>query len=517
MTKIIQNREKAFRIRSYEIFSSEGDISENTEDDFWETTYQQNKQKKSSNKNKAENLEKLVDRILENNITLNNKVDSREIIKEKLHNAYKDGIMNKFNATKYVMDKEYRQKVKDYYGLIMGTLNVFDMMDKIPTYQRNLECLRLLITSNGLSAKSRFINKLIYKKNNITDKDLPNVIRYANQLIAYNFASKQVPIFLQHDFEGLNEYFLPENTNVIKLDSLNGISTFRKWVETDFLNDIKNRYSRNGAIKHLIKIVVDDQEMLAMDIDMLSPNTSTESALAYDEILRGMAELDQSNVKYNDTDYTISDILQLYNIIVHNNQYGSERLTTAFKACSNPNSIMKRFFDYISKADLQEEDIDNYVKGEINKEEIGGLNYDTIDYYIAIAPIISEYSESVHNEPFVKVRDDMQGYILKHLTPSNTYEKYPLVTGVPESSERSMEARKNFALYSPMLFVNSHSVNAKIKFLDFESVFNVNSLEELQELDEENNTDLVNKLKKDLLNVLSQYSISSKLWVFKKC
>ena len=166
------------------------------------------------------------------------------------------------------------------------------MMDKIPTYQRNLECLRLLITSNGLSAKSRFINKLIYKKNNITDKDLPNVIRYANQLIAYNFASKQVPIFLQHDFEGLNEYFLPENTDVIKLDSLNGISTFRKWVETSFLNDIKNRYSRNGAIKHLIKLVVDDQEMLAMDIDMLSPNTSTESALAYDEILRGMAELD---------------------------------------------------------------------------------------------------------------------------------------------------------------------------------------------------------------------------------
>ena len=517
MTKIIQNREKALKIRSYEIFSSEGDISENTEDDFWETTYQQNKQKKSSKKNKAENLEKLVDRILENNITLNNQVDSREIIKERLHNAYKAGIMNKFNATKYVMDKEYRQKVKDYYELIMGTLNVFDMMDKIPTYQRNLECLRLLITSNGLSAKSRFINKLIYKKNNITDKDLPNVIRYANQLIAYNFASKQVPIFLQHDFEGLNEYFLPENTDVIKLDSLNGISTFRKWVETDFLNDIKNRYSRNGAIKHLIKLVVDDQEMLAMDIDMLSPNTSTESALAYDEILRGMAELDQSNVKYNDTDYTISDILQLYNIIVHNNQYGSERLTTAFKACSNPNSIMKRFFDYISKADLQEEDIDNYVKGEINKEEIGGLNYDTIDYYIAIAPIISEYSESVHNEPFVKVRDDMQGYILKHLTPSNTYEKYPLVTGVPESSGRSMEARKNFALYSPMLFVNSHSVNAKIKFLDFESVFNVNSLEELQEFDEENNTDLVNKLKKDLLNVLSQYSISSKLWIFKKC
>jgi hypothetical protein len=145
------------------------------------------------------------------------------------------------------------------------------------------------------------------------------------------------------------------------MDSLNGIATFRKWVETDFFNDIRNRFSRNGAIKHLTKLIVDDQETLAMDIDMLSPNTSTESALAYDEILRGMAELDQSTTKYMDTDYTISDILQLYNIIVHNNQYGSERLTTAFKACSNPNSIMKKYFDYISRIDLQEEDVDSYI------------------------------------------------------------------------------------------------------------------------------------------------------------
>ena len=111
----------------------------------------------------------------------------------------------------------------------------------------------------------------------------------------------------------------------------------------------------------------------------------------------------------------------------------------------------------------------------------------------------------------------MYGYILKRLNSQNNYEEYPLVSGVPTSSERSMEARKNFALYSPMLFVNSHSVNTKVKFLDFEGIFNVNSLDELQKLDEENGTALVDELKQDLLNVLSQFSISSKLWVFKKC
>jgi len=75
------------------------------------------------------------------------------------------------------------------------------------------------------------------------------------------------------------------STTAIQLDSLNGQATFRKWVETDFYNDIKQRKRTNKAIKHLTKVAMDDGEVLAMDIDMLSPNSSIETALAYDEIL----------------------------------------------------------------------------------------------------------------------------------------------------------------------------------------------------------------------------------------
>jgi hypothetical protein len=59
-----------------------------------------------------------------------------------------------------------------------------------------------------------------------------------------------------------------------------------------------------------------------------------------------MAMFEKEN--YRDTGYTIADIFQLYNILVNNNQYGGERLTTTFKACSNPDSILNKYLKFIA-------------------------------------------------------------------------------------------------------------------------------------------------------------------------
>jgi fructosamine-3-kinase len=51
---------------------------------------------------------------------------------------------------------------------------------------------------------------------------------------------------------------------------------------------------------------------------------------------------------YHDTGYKIADIFQLYNILVNSNQYGGERLTTAFKACSRKDSILNQYLSFIA-------------------------------------------------------------------------------------------------------------------------------------------------------------------------
>jgi len=82
---------------------------------------------------------------------------------------------------------------------------------------------------------------------------------------------------------------------------------------------------------------------------------------------------------------------------------------------------------------------------------------DVKDFLIAIAPIISQYSEAVHTEPYVKVLDDQGGYTIKEYVPSsNIYKEYPYLPKVPGESELTDTARKNFAEYSPSLLVNSH-------------------------------------------------------------
>jgi len=139
-----------------------------------------------------------------------------------------------------------------------------------------------------------------------------------------------------------------------------------------------------------------------MDIDLLEPNTNSQSELAYDEILRGMVELDDTRSAYN-SQYTVADLLQLYNIVVNNNQYGSERLTTAFKVCTNPNNVLNTYLKYISEADLNPQDIFNDIS----------LDYDVVDYQITSAPLISRYAERNHREKYVKVQDDVRGYVLK--------------------------------------------------------------------------------------------------------
>ena len=232
-----------------------------------------------------------------------------------------------------------------------------------------------------------------------------------------------------------------------------------------------------------------------MDIDVLNPNVSSQSELAFDEILRGMAELDDLKNEYGTSGLSIADILQLYNIIVYNNQYGAERLTTTFQVCKNPNNILNRYLKYISDID-----IDGILDNTI-------MEHNNIDYLIASAPLISEFAERTHREPFVKTRDDVRGFILKKLNDSNQYVEYDLVPASSGESDNDKYQRiKNFMVYSPMLFIDTHNKSVKTRSLVFEDIYG----------DNPSQADLADA-EQMIYKMLQQYSITGKLRIFKDC
>jgi hypothetical protein len=167
MAKLVSTRERQLDIRDgSSMYNITPKATTEEEEDEGVTV---KKRKGRSAEKREESKRAVAMKILENNPTLGEGEDAILSVIQRLDAAYDAGVLGNFDTTRYLNEPEYRAAAIDYYGLLMGTLNVFDMMENIPTYSTILDCMKLLINSNNLSAKSRFINKLLYRKDNVSD------------------------------------------------------------------------------------------------------------------------------------------------------------------------------------------------------------------------------------------------------------------------------------------------------------------------------------------------------------
>jgi hypothetical protein len=464
MAKVILNREKSLGINPDQMFTDSEDI---------------NKIDKA-----RRYLEKVINRIVDNNSML-----SRDTVEQALRTAHAKGLMKTFDVYRYLTDKQYREDMINYNHIIKGTLNVLDMMEEIPHYKEIINCLKALaVSKQTLSSKSRLINKLIQEANieYLSDQQLRGIIRYVDKLNAVNFAKNLGKIIvLDKSIEGFNSYFSDILTDKFDLSTFEGIATFKHWVEHEFLDDLKDNYSNNPLVAHLQKVPENQRDILATDIDLLNPNVTTATRQGYDEILRGMAMFEKV-ANYKGTGFSIADILQLYNILVNTNQYGAERLTTTFKACSNKDSILNTYLSFIGEQDY-----------DFNTLQ----DYEMIDYYINAAPIVSTGAERFRTDKFIKVNDPVEGYIIKQYNAnSNEYEVYQLIPAKDghESTENRLRRLQNFAEFCPFEMPMMAKITEMFSAINF---------------DGEVTDDILDRIKK----ILIDFSSSGKLIVYKDC
>ncbi len=465
MSKIVRDREKALNINVSKIYPKEGSKEEEI---------QEAEQAK----------EQLISRLHENNPTLD-----PEYIANELDIAHEQDLINNFDIYKYLVDDEYRKQVSDYYDIIKSTANVFEMMEQIPHYKQILQLFKsLVVANNTFASKSRLVNKLLANSENVNDKQLNGVIKYVDKLNTLAFMRTLTPIAV-NQADGFDPYFQSIKVNKIDPSTINGIATLKHWVEHEFLSYLKENYPNNSLVKHLTLVPYNNTEVLATDIDLLNPDITIQSREAYDDILRGMADFETRQFQ---GDYTIADILQMYNIAVNNNQYGGERLTTSFKVCTNPKNILNQYLKFISDQDWDIETDQEY-------------NY--TDYQIAAAPIISTYAESYHQEPFVKVNDPVQGYVLKKLDNSNQYQEYDLIPPPvsDEDYQSKMNRLQNFSENSPLEMPNMHNILFLTKIVDFDGKFD--------DLDVDEQKQTIDGIR----NLLTQYITSNKASLIKDC
>lgn len=357
----------------------------------------------------------------------NNGYDSKYIT-DTLMQALDSGIAGNFDPYRWLNDSNYKQQTIDYYNIIKGTWNIFDIIDKTPQYNRIFKIFSgLVATDRAVSARSNLTHAITQQvneeQNYLDDNQIKGINKYVYDLFLRNWLrTKQYKFPLLAGQTYLNGYadkVQSKRNTYINISTADGIASFKYLMEEVVIPKLKrgefddlevdnegqlkvktSTIKGNAFINGLVRDMDGDMPIYRLDIDMRSINNTPDNIIKFQNYVHGLQQL--SSIRINNI--PLSDWFMLYNIVTNQNQFGSDRLTTIFKAFlpkANANSIISDFFSYVGNLDWDNIDLDN-VEG-----------YDLQDVLLRIAPLISKNGELLAKSKMVKEYDRNLGLIYK--------------------------------------------------------------------------------------------------------
>lgn len=388
----------------------------------------------------------------------NNPLLDPQYISNTFTKARDAGIINNFNIETWLLDEyidyngdliRYRDLVSDYYNIIKGTWNIFDMIEKIPQYKAIFDLFRVVyITDANTSQKSHIINLIsdkIIEDSGFMDEQMVNrLLRYVDDLLITKWLREsdfKFPVFEQQKY--FNKYVdritAPYNT-LIDLSTSSGRASFKLLMEQEIIPQLKNGYyydvdkvinsdgtvtlSRvrkevipNAFISGLVDAVDNGVPYKKLDIDMMNVNSTPSNTIKFQEYLNGLFKLKDQYINGR----SLSDWFMIYNFIVNQNRYGSDRMTTLFKSFiklpGSDSSIIKKYFQTTGDLDY------SAIKSEQDLDDLG-FNID--DAFIRMAPNVSLQQERLSRSRVIRQRT-RDGIVYKKRTASGGYSIIPIL------------------------------------------------------------------------------------------
>lgn len=369
---------------------------------------------KESEEDKISNLAKLVTYI-------NPQYDGQEsYLYEVLKDALSKDIIGNFNLNKWLSDKSYRDTVTKYYDTIKGTFNVFHFLESHPQYNANMELFRVssvMVMNTNLKTKLLFksIRSLMGDSTYWDSTKNKKVQDAVGEIITRQFLNdSDIELELSPDWKIFNSQWELDESIPLPLKFKTGLdySNFKYVVENYILPKLKDGsltvnkgnkqqdISDNAFIKGLEQVVKFNRPYLALDIDMGTREVSASTNIKYNQYSQGFKELKSYTLpgfKIAGKDATVQDLFVLYNIIVNQNKYGSDKFTSIFKSSINrkdTNSILYKYYKYVGNSDQKSY---TYEDGFIDKM--------VKDILIKMAPTISK-SQLPYYDGYVKIREN---------------------------------------------------------------------------------------------------------------
>lgn len=445
-------------------------------DDLNETEEQKNIRTAVQMIKNTETFKNMVEKLFQNNPTLN-KNNIADILIKAMLTTYSNGesIVNGFNVREWITDYKYQQRVKDYYNLIKGTWNVFDVVSKLPQYRSIFRLFKVTYAANHhLSLKARLIDtihqRLLDDGKYLTEHTRNKIQEYVDDKLIDKFLvekKRDLKIPIPVGFKFLNSEDLEDTNTVLSYITLghnDGLANFKKLMEeyiipklksgelveisvdeggnlksTESIYDISSE--NNYFIKNLTWII--NGENIGVfklgGVDLMNIEASDNSLLNYQEALDSFIQLR----KYKYAGLPLTDWFMLYNLVVNKNKYGSDRLTGLFRSfikSLKEDNIYKEYYSYIGQNDYR---IRSF-------EQLQSFGIDLSDLQLYLAEIVPEQYESIHNEPYIAQYKNGQ-LIYKYRVKYGEYRELSLgvskALGSTINEKNRREAQKNRKQY----------------------------------------------------------------------
>lgn len=357
----------------------------------------------------------------------NNEFLDIEEATEAFAKAEELGIVNNFDFYKWLENNNgYRKATSDYYNLIKGTWNLFDIVDRLPHFNAIFQAFQAILTTDEVNIKKSYIlNKictdLFGNADYIDAQTISGLLDYVDDLLILRWLNRQsfrFPVFEGDTIFRFNwkaETHKGGPSSVI-IDEEASRGTFKKLIEERLFphlqegfyydvdengNQIRKEIDKNNKFLQTLVLDINNQgqRYLKLDLDMQNTSATPDNEGRYQECLSYFIKLKNNKLGGR----PITDWIMIYNLLVNKNKFGSDRLTTLFgqfigmiKEESVIGSIMRETGDL----DFSEVDVPQSV------EDLVEWGYNRDDALYKIAPIISKAQEANSTAALVKEYKD---------------------------------------------------------------------------------------------------------------
>lgn len=286
--------------------------------------------------------------------------------------------------------------------------------------------------------------------NYMDDQDMKALLKYIDELLILNWIKQgdfqdKFKFIVQQGQTQFNRYvdrIVSSKDSFLDLSTSEGRATFKLLMETEIIPSLKQGYynniditkdptgqtiigpktrkeinKNNPFIQGLVDNIEQGVPFKKLDIDMKNINATPTSSIKFYDYLSGLYELKNKQLYGK----PLSSWFMLYNILVNQNQYGSDRLTTIFKSfigLIEEDSLISQYFKEVGKLDYS---------SIHSMKDLYNIGFNMKDALIKMARFTSASEERNAKAPYIKQSDKRGGVIYKERTSSGNYREISIL------------------------------------------------------------------------------------------